>query len=93
MNELERTALNEILRTVTYIAEKLDELVSFHFSIRRNGMKLRLYSFSRQIKSVLQLLSEVRYGNCFAQTNSSSQQHFAGIVPSTVVEINSDSRF
>lgn len=28
MNELERTALNEILRTVTYIAEKLDELDS-----------------------------------------------------------------
>ena len=26
MNELERTALNEILRTVTYIAEKLDGL-------------------------------------------------------------------
>lgn len=26
MNKLERTALNEILRTVTYIAEKLDEL-------------------------------------------------------------------
>ena len=26
MNELERTALNEILRTVTYIAEKLNEL-------------------------------------------------------------------
>ena len=26
MNELERTALNEIMRTVTYIAEKLDEL-------------------------------------------------------------------
>ena len=26
MNELERTALNEILRTVTYIAEELDEL-------------------------------------------------------------------
>lgn len=26
MNELERTTLNEILRTVTYIAEKLDEL-------------------------------------------------------------------
>ena len=26
MDELERTALNEILRTVTYIAEKLDEL-------------------------------------------------------------------
>ncbi|VTS14757.1 Uncharacterised protein [Streptococcus pseudoporcinus] len=26
MNELERTALNEILRTVTYIAEKLDEI-------------------------------------------------------------------
>ena len=28
MNELERTALNEILRTVTYMAEKLDELDS-----------------------------------------------------------------
>lgn len=26
MNEIERTALNEILKTVTYIAEKLDEL-------------------------------------------------------------------
>ena len=28
MNELERTALNEVLRTVIYIAEKLDELDS-----------------------------------------------------------------
>lgn len=28
MNELERTALNEILRTVTYIAEKLGEVDS-----------------------------------------------------------------
>lgn len=28
MNELERTALNEILRTVTYIAEKVDQLDS-----------------------------------------------------------------
>lgn len=28
MNELEKTALNEILRTVTYIAERLDELDS-----------------------------------------------------------------
>ena len=28
MNELERTALNEILRTVTYIAEKVGELDS-----------------------------------------------------------------
>lgn len=26
MNELERTALNEIMRTVTYIAEKVDKL-------------------------------------------------------------------
>lgn len=26
MNELERTALNEVLRIVTYIAEKLDKL-------------------------------------------------------------------
>ena len=28
MNELERMAIDEILRTVTYIAEKLDELDS-----------------------------------------------------------------
>lgn len=28
MNELERIALNEILRTVTYIAEKVDEIDS-----------------------------------------------------------------
>ena len=28
MNELERIALNEILKTVTYIAEKVDELDS-----------------------------------------------------------------
>lgn len=28
MNELEKTALNEVLRTVAYIAEKLDELDS-----------------------------------------------------------------
>ena len=28
MNELERTVLNEILRTVTYIAEKVDEIDS-----------------------------------------------------------------
>lgn len=28
MNELERTALNEILRTVTYIAQKVDEIDS-----------------------------------------------------------------
>lgn len=26
MNELEKTVLNELLRTVTYIAEKVDEL-------------------------------------------------------------------
>lgn len=26
MNELERTALNEIMKTVTYIAEKLDKI-------------------------------------------------------------------
>ena len=53
-------------------------------------MKLRLYSFSRQIKNVLQLLSEVRYGNCSAQANSSNHQHFAGIAPSTAVEIVMD---
>lgn len=28
MNELEKTALNEILRAVTYIAEKVDEIDS-----------------------------------------------------------------
>ena len=28
MNELEKTALNEILRTVTYIAEKVDKIDS-----------------------------------------------------------------
>lgn len=28
MNEIERATLNEILRTVTYIAEKFDELDS-----------------------------------------------------------------
>ena len=53
-------------------------------------MKLRLYSFSRQIKNVLQLLSEVRYGNCSAQANSGNCQHFAGIAPSTAVEIVRD---
>lgn len=40
MNELERTALNEILRTVTYIAEKLDELDSkISLSINDNQEK------------------------------------------------------
>ena len=40
MNELERTALNEILRTVTYIAEKLDELDSkISLSINDNQAK------------------------------------------------------
>lgn len=41
MNELERTALNEILRTVTYIAEKLDELDSkISLSINDNQEKI-----------------------------------------------------
>lgn len=40
MNELERTALNEILRTVTYIAEKLDEIDSkISLSINDNQEK------------------------------------------------------
>lgn len=40
MNELERTALNEILRTVTYIAEKLDEADSkISLSINDNQEK------------------------------------------------------
>lgn len=54
----------------------------------------RFYQFDRsvfcligKIKNAFQLLSEMRYGNYSAQTNSSSQQHFAGIVPGTVVEI------
>jgi len=46
-----------------------------------------------KIKNAPQLLSGVRYGNCSAQTNSSSQQHFAGIVPGPAVEIEFDSRF
>lgn len=36
MNELERTALNEILRTVTYIAEKVDELDKKFKDFERN---------------------------------------------------------
>lgn len=32
MNELERTALNEVLRTVTYIAEKLDKIENTIFT-------------------------------------------------------------
>lgn len=43
MNELERTALNEMLRTVTYIAEKVDEqhakIAFLQGSI--DGLKLR----------------------------------------------------
>ena len=40
MNELERTALNEILRTVTYIAEKVDGLDSkISLSINDNQEK------------------------------------------------------
>ncbi|MDS5121508.1 hypothetical protein RLJ05_01120 [Streptococcus pneumoniae] len=40
MDELERTALNEILRTVTYIAEKLDEVDSkISLSINDNQEK------------------------------------------------------
>lgn len=39
MNELERTALNEILRTVTYIAEKLDELDSKISSIDSQALE------------------------------------------------------
>ena len=40
MNELQRTALNEILRTVTYIAEKLDEVDSkISLSINDNQEK------------------------------------------------------
>ena len=43
MNELERTALNEILRTVTYIAEKVDELDSnISLSINDNQEKKNL---------------------------------------------------
>ncbi|QBX16464.1 hypothetical protein Javan253_0008 [Streptococcus phage Javan253] len=37
MNELERTALNEILRTVTYIAKKVDEIDS---KISSNGLQV-----------------------------------------------------
>ena len=50
MNELERTALNEILRTVTYIAEKLDEVELTIFE-RRKGMKPKRYPYSGEIES------------------------------------------
>ena len=49
MNELERTALNEILRTATYIAEKLDaqdaKIAFLQGSV--DGLKLRF----RQVES------------------------------------------
>lgn len=43
MNELERTALNEILRTVTYIAEKLDEVDS---KISQSGEDVKIKASS-----------------------------------------------
>lgn len=49
-----------------------------------------LTHFLTKIKNVPQLLSEVRYGNCSAQANSGNRQHFAGIAPSTAVEIVMD---
>lgn len=45
MNELERTALNEILRTVTYIAEKVDEIDS-EFSQSEEDVKSNASSAS-----------------------------------------------
>ena len=47
MNELERTALNEILRTVTYIAEKLDEveLTTSFLKGSLDALKLRADQF------------------------------------------------
>lgn len=47
MNELERTALNEILRTVTYIAEKLDEveLTTSFLKGSLDALKLRTDQF------------------------------------------------
>ena len=51
MNELERTALNEILRTVTYIAEKLDEL--------RRHMEENLITSIDFLRGLLTLAKEV----------------------------------
>lgn len=47
MNELERTALNEILRTVIYIAEKLDEveLTTSFLKGSLDALKLRTDQF------------------------------------------------
>lgn len=47
MNELERTSLNEILRTVTYIAEKLDEveLTTSFLKGSLDALKLRTDQF------------------------------------------------
>ena len=38
MNELERTALNEVLRTVTYIAEKLDKIENAMLTYRQRDI-------------------------------------------------------
>lgn len=56
-------------------------------------MRPKRYRCASKKKDVLQPLSGVRYGNCSAQANSGNQQLFAGIVPSTAVEIDFDSRF
>ena len=46
MNELERTALNEVLRTVTYIAEKKGERDAFRISNRRGSGKNKKRTFA-----------------------------------------------
>lgn len=54
MNELERTALNEILRAVTYIAEKVDA----NFVSARVGEAWKDESISRKIYLSNELLKE-----------------------------------
>lgn len=53
MNELERTALNEILRTVTYIAEKVDEQHAKIAFLQGSfdGLKLRFEQVESEIDS------------------------------------------
>lgn len=61
MNELERTALNEILRTVTYIAEKLDERCRFRKGKWRKMMIFILMISTNMIITFIFLYLYSRY--------------------------------
>lgn len=55
MNELEKTALNEILRTVTYIAKKVDEIDS---KISSGGSEMTKEEKEKMLDSITNALSE-----------------------------------